>query len=288
MAPSHQAEAMGVVVDIGGLAVGLRGLGPLEVPVRRRYARFLTVDVAPRLVLDLTVIEGEGAHRPDGAPAVERDGAGYRVRWGALSAELDLAAGRGRAEVLETVYLVDSLLRIAVTLLAVEDEALLLHASGVLLDDGRVLVAFGPSGVGKTTVARSVPSARVLCDEMILLSAEGERVRAAGTPFHGDLDVCAPLHGEVAALVRLRHAPADEADRLEALSPARGARELLGSVLFFSPDEALADRLLGLALRLCGRCTYTLTFRRTTHVPTHLDQHLRRHAPASGGAPARA
>ncbi len=197
-----------------------------------------------------------------------------------MTAERDLDAGRGCATVLWRVYIIDSLLGIVTTLAALERDALLVHGSGVRLDAERALVCFGPSGVGKTTVARSVPPEDVLCDEMILLSFDARgRLCASGTPFHGDLSVCAPGVLEVAQLVRLQHGPHD---LLESLSAAAAARALLNSVLFFCRDELLAERLLGLAVRICNGRTSRLTFRRETHVPTFIDGHLRRHAAQAG------
>jgi hypothetical protein len=262
-----------VTIDIGGIRVGLEGLDlDLTDAVRSRYQRFLS-DAAPEFVLDVR-IAGSDAHRPRDMPVIERRGDhAYAVDYGALTAELDFASGRGTATVLSTVYIVDSLLRITVTLLGLERNALLVHSSGVKIGE-RVLVCFGPSGVGKTTVARSVDRAQVLCDEMMLLTIDdGDVVRAHGTPFHGDLSYCAPGTGELVALTRLVQG---ETDALVQLSDGKAARALLNSVLFFCRDEALAERLLTLALRICVGRTYQLTFRRETHVPTFIDTTLRR------------
>jgi hypothetical protein len=263
----------------------------LAVAIRTRYARFLVGDdEGPARTMRLTLsLAPEGAPKPDDVPRIGRLGArAFSVDYGALQAELDLEGGVGRATVLPTVYIVDSLLRIVTTLVALERDALLVHGSGVWLPGrSRVLVSFGPSGVGKTTVARSVAPADVLCDEMMLLHASDDgRVFASGTPFHGDLPIVAPGTGEAAALVRLRHGPPSSPPVLSPLGAAASAKELLGSVLFFSRDEDLADRLLGLALRIATGRTYTLVFPRETHVPRTIDDHLRQHTPPAGeGAP---
>lgn len=259
-----------MIIDVGGIRIGLSGMDPpLEAQVRSRYQPFLS-DGPADFRLSLTV-RHDAAHAPiDPRVTPEGDGV-YAVRYGMLVARLDLASGRGDAEVLPTWYIVDSLLRITTTLLALERGALLVHASGVRVGE-RVLVCFGPSGVGKTTVARSVERADVLCDEMMMVWADG---RAAGTPFHGDLPHCAPGAGELMALVRLAHA---DRDALQPLSTAQAARALLGSVLFFCSDDRLAERLLDLALRISAGRTYSLSFRQETHVPTFVDEHLRRYA----------
>jgi hypothetical protein len=254
-------------IDIGGMRIRLTGLDEgLGVAVRARYVRFLTEE-SPDFEIAVAIAGPAAPHQPDDMPEVVRvRPRAYRVAYGALTAELDFAAGRGSATVLSTVYIVDSLLRIVITLLALERDALLIHGSGVRVGD-RALVCFGPSGVGKTTVARSVDRKDVLCDEMMLLYADGDGVRVASTPFHGDLGFCQPGTAPLYALVRLRHG---ERDRAEPLSAGQAAHTLLNSVLFFCKDEALADSLLGLALRISNGRTYSLTFRRETHVPTFI------------------
>jgi len=256
-------ERTSVTIGIGGLAVRLEGTGVLSARVRKRYRRFLT-DGAPDLTLRLRVGR-DGEHRPSGMPEVTRAGSGWRILYGAMSARFDGAAGE--AEIPPSIWLVDSLLRIVVGLMLAERGGLLVHGSGVRVGGG-VLVCFGPSGVGKTTVARSAEAADVLCDEMIALLPDG---RALGTPFHGDYPVCAPLSGPLLALVRLVQGPTD---RLEPLSPAVAAQTLLNSTLFFCRDDAVAERLFAAAIQVCAHRTYRLTFQRGTHVPTFVSQEL--------------
>ena len=270
---------MALVLDIGGMRIGLTGLdGELLREARERWALFLT-DGEPELMLELRPAPSS-AHSPDEMPVVTREGRQYRVDYGALTAEIDLARGRAWATVLPTVYIVDSALRILSTLAALERDAFLVHSSGVRLD-GQVLVCFGPSGVGKTTVSRSVPEAEVLCDEMMLLRADGERVIASSTPFHGDLGFSQPGQGELHTLVRLQHGAANQ---VRPLSAGEAARALLNSVLFFCRDEALAERLLDLATRVCVGRTVALTFTRETHVPTFIRNYRRDTLPAGAKA----
>jgi hypothetical protein len=257
-----------MIVSVAGVRVALAGIaGPLRARAARRYRRFLVEGPA-----DLTIAVRAGRdveHRPDGDPSVTRDGGAFIVEYGAMTARLDPLAG-GEASLPPSVYAVDSLLRITLGLALVERGGLLLHGSGVLLGESAI-VCFGPSGVGKTTVARSVPPETVLCDEMIALVPDGEQMVAHGTPFHGDYHVCAPLSAPLRALVRLRQG---DVDHLEQLSPAVGVQALLGSTLFFCKDPEISERLLSLAIRICQGRTYRLTFERGTHAPTFIDAAL--------------
>jgi hypothetical protein len=263
-------QAGGVIIEIGGLAVGLTGLeGSTLETVASRYALFL-VEREADFQIELNV-GMHAAHRPSGMPDVTRRGPRqFTVGYGALDATLDLAAGRGQADVPDSIWVIDSLLRITMGLMLAERGGLLLHASGVRLGAG-ALVCFGPSGVGKSTVARSVAPDEVFCDEMIALIPEGDQVRVWGTPFHGDYAVCAPLSAPLVALVRLVHGSRDE---IEPLSPASAAQALLNSTLFFCADEALAETLLASAIRVCVGGMVRLTFQRGTHVPTFIGKRL--------------
>ncbi len=255
---------------IAGIAVELSGLDrALAARGRRRYARFLT-ERAPELSLSLHATR-DGEHRPDGMPLVERTGPDtFRIGYGSLSAELDVGSGRGQAELPPSIWVIDSLLRMAVGLMLVARGGLLLHGSGVV-HNGVALVCFGPSGVGKTTIARSVPAAQVMCDEMIALIPDGDGIVAYGTPFHGDYRVCAPLSAPLGALVRLVQGGVDE---LEPLSPAAAVQALLASTLFFCRDDGLAESLLSAAIGVCTEGAYRLTFQRGTHVPTFIGARL--------------
>jgi len=264
-----------VLVEIATVRIELVGLpAPLAAAASHRYRSFLADGGAPALSIAVTPFAG-GAHAPDGDPVVERrDGRRFSVRYGGLTAELDLAAGRGAAEVPESVYVVDSLLRIALSLLLLERRGILVHGSSVQLDDD-ALVCFGPSGAGKTTIARSVAAEAVLCDEVTALHHDGARVIAAGTPFHGDLPTCSPRALPLGALCRLRQS---DREGLVPLGSAAAVRELLASTLFFCRDETLVAELLDVAVAIASARTSVLEFRLDSDVLRLVRQHRAQHA----------
>ena len=273
-----------MTVEVAGVRITLAGLPPsLATAARVRYRSFLAIDDAPSLSIAVTRTAA-AAHAPSGDPLVEHAGERrFFVRYGALTAELDLAAGRGHAELPDSVYVVDSLLRIAMSLLLVERRGLLVHGSSVQLDDG-ALVCFGPSGAGKTTVARSVPAEAVLCDELTALYHDGAKVVAAGTPFHGDLAICSPRVLPLRALCRLRQSDHEE---LTPLGSATAVRELLAATLFFCGDEELVAHLLDVAIAIVKGRTTVLQFRLQTDVLQLVRNHLSDHTFSSDPAPAR-
>src|SRR5262249_52652202 len=157
----------------------------------------------------------------------------------------------------DSVYVIDSLLRITMSHLLLARRGLLLHSSGVRVGT-EVLVCFGPSGVGKTTVARSVPETDVLCDELMALVAQPDGGGLVlGTPVHGELGICAPGSGPLVALCRLRQ---EREAKFVPLRPALAAREVLAATLFFCRDPELAERLIELAATICTDRTFSLEF----------------------------
>ncbi len=257
-------------IAVAGVTVALRGLPPsLREPARARYGRFFA-DGPPALTIDVEPAS-LAAHAPDDAAHVEALGGGrFAVRYGALAAELALDEGVGRARVPESVHVVDSLLRITLTLLLGARDGLMLHASGVV-DGERAYVFFGRSGAGKTTVARAVPPGDVLCDELVAVRLVDGAAWAFGTPFHGELPLTSPRGLPLGALVELRQAPLE---RVTAQSPAAGTRALLSATLFFCQAPALVERALDLCSRLSAAGVYVLQFLASSDARRLVRQHL--------------
>ena len=150
-----------------------------------------------------------------------------------------------------------SLMRVLWSALLPQTGGALFHACG-LHDGGRVLLAAGPTGAGKTTLARKAAPGDVLSDEVVAVHPArtgdgGWRVSA--TPFFGDLNPGAqsmrsfPLAG--IALLEQRPALA-----MEDVSLAGAVQRLLGCLLCFETDSEAAERNFDLVVQLCN------------HVPT--------------------
>jgi hypothetical protein len=134
----------------------------------------------------------------------------------------------------------------------VRDEGLLIHACGAERD-GNVLIFTGPSGAGKTTIARLLEGqagARILSDDRIVLRREGEQLWAHGTPWHGDAPLSLAAGARVAALHVIRHAPEVLA---EPLAGAAAATAVLGNAFLPAHDPAGAAAALDFAARLVAR-----------------------------------
>lgn len=136
-----------------------------------------------------------------------------------------------------------------------QQNGLLLHAVGVVLE-GHGLCFFGPSGAGKTTIARlAAGRAEVLADENVIVRLGHDGPELLSTPFWGhstppDLirrtNRCVPLH----ALYELAHAPAFGLTRLR---HAGAVAALLGSEKVASERVESAAAWLAIAGALTDR-----------------------------------
>ncbi len=134
----------------------------------------------------------------------------------------------------------------------VRENGLLIHACGAERD-GAALLFTGPSGAGKTTIARLLArhaGARILSDDRIVLREQGEEIAAFGTPWHGDAPLSLAAGARAAALHVIRHAPEVLA---EPLAGAGAAAAVLGNAFLPAHDPAGASAALDFAARLVAR-----------------------------------
>ncbi len=134
----------------------------------------------------------------------------------------------------------------------VRESGLLLHACGAERE-GSALLFTGPSGAGKTTIARLLQEgagARILSDDRIALRLRDGVLQAHGTPWHGDAPLSEPAAARVAALHVIRHAKDVVA---EPLAGASAAAAVLGNAFLPAHDPAGAAAALEFAARLVER-----------------------------------
>lgn len=170
--------------------------------------------------------------------------------WRALRYDFDCQwnQGTGEACLFPSLYSVDAMLRVIFATAMLSHDAMLLHASAVFTRNAALLFA-GPSGAGKTTIARLCTQCRVLNDEIISLSLSKDGVaRVAGTPFWGEMG-SGPYYGRsfrLLSVLFLNKAPETKIVPI----PARTAVvRLLRSVCLFGTS----DRQTAQALDLCAR-----------------------------------
>jgi hypothetical protein len=259
------SAALDVVVDVGDLAVRfITTDAHLAELLQQRYAGFLNSRAESAYEFEVSIV-------PSGHLSVDAD-LDVRIvdgRWslqrGDFRAEWNPRTCRGWIQQTVNPYSADSVLRIVHTLLLAPRRGFLLHAaSGVRA--GRASVFTGPSGMGKTTIARLAPAdVTLLSDEISYVRKVDDAYVAFGTPFAGELGASGkPVSAPVAAIYQLawgnRH-------HLERLGTSDAVRALMKNILFFVDDTELADQLLQTACDVAATVpVYRLTFAPDTAV----------------------
>jgi hypothetical protein len=202
--------------------------------IYRRYAAFIDDNLSAAAAFQVTVRVRPGAPwlpwRIDAALPLrtQRCGACVTCMTPTEMGYFDLAHRSGSI-LLRPNGNIENCLRVLIGWEVAERGGLLLHASGVVRAE-RAFVFFGPSGTGKSTVARLSAQWPVLSDDLVLIESTPTGYQACGVPFRGNewtaprLNLCAPVAGLLALEQAPRHArlplpPGAGAARLVACTP---------------------------------------------------------------------
>lgn len=253
-----------LIIAISGMAVRLISSEPsMTERLRVWYADFLDDDAEPVVTLEIEVRDEVQFFPLEPGPWLIRSS----VQAGQLHFEsyfeagwVDLRRGLGRL-VMARHASVENFLRVLYAHLALERNAVLVHASGVIKDD-RGYVFFGPSGSGKTTAARLSNGHTILSDDMVLLKSEHGAVRVYGVPFRGEWPETprSNVNAELAGLFCLHK---DEQHFVAPLERSRALARLVACVPFVMTSSERCQRVMALCEEVVVRVpTAELHFRR--------------------------
>ena len=219
--------------------------------IRARYKDFIGHARSPELKLDLQVTPG--VRYIDPAPGPWIINVNYKDDRLFFESYLergtvDLAAGTGVLEMAPEAN-IENFLRTAVAWLCITNNAVLLHAAGVVRH-GLGYVFFGPSGSGKTTTSRiSAKAADVVSDDLVVVRIMDGTARLYGVPFRGEMAEAtrANQNAPLKAIFRLRQ---DINHYLEPLSNAKATADLVASSPFVVQEQALTSALVDICSKI--------------------------------------
>jgi hypothetical protein len=234
-----------ITVAIGDIPISLETADPhFRDLLAQRYAGFINANAAPSYHFKVEITEPSTVSDED--VRVYRQGRLWHIERGDFRAELDPRARNGWVRQARNPYSIDTVLRIAHSLVLAEEGGFLLHSASALRN-GHAFLFAGVSGAGKTTISRLAPDdAAVLTDEISYVRRDGSAYRAYGTPFAGELarvgdNLSAPLK----TLFFLQQGPVH---RIDPVDPREAARALLRHILFFARDVDLVQRVFDAAV----------------------------------------
>ena len=242
-----------ILINIADFVVSLR-TPDAEVAerIQRDYHDFIVSAESPHLRLNLNLVPPTLNIQPKPGEiwVIQTTFADQHLTYQSYleQGEIDFAAGHGTLNLAPQVS-VENFLRVAYAWLCVQNDALLLHAAG-LIRAGQGYVFFGPSGAGKTTTSEiAAQSAAILSDDLVIVRFRHGQPYLYGVPFKGLLaevlraNQSAPLK----AMFRLQQS---NKHYLEPLPRPLAVAELTASAPFIVRDSGLGSQLITLCERL--------------------------------------
>jgi hypothetical protein len=254
-----QIERYSVVIAIGGVAIRVNTTDWdfLEI-LHSRYAGFIDPEAPTELDFDVKLGTHKFANLDSEVKVTHGSGRWFLER-GDFRAEWDPAACRVSIRQAANPYSLETILRIAHTLVLARQNGFLLHAASAIRE-GKAFLFAGVSGAGKTTISRLAPAdVTLLTDEISYIRKRNDGYVAFGTPFAGELaKVGANTSARVAALYFLHQGSENKICPVTASDAGCG---LLANVLFFAKDQELVRSVFQSACDFVDRIpVYNLTF----------------------------
>ncbi len=180
-------------IEVAGRIIGLNiaqepPAGFLE-RVRRQYELFLS-DKEAEIFVDVQLSKDAPPKYFPNSYVTFKDRF-ITIKDSCLLGTLDLTERRGRVNLnpVNPLYPLGTFLKnICTFLLTLEDGGIALHAVGVLKDD-EAYIFIGPSGAGKTTVARLSADKVTLSDDLLLIKKVNSEFKVFPVPNWGDRQI---------------------------------------------------------------------------------------------------
>jgi hypothetical protein len=184
---------MMLVLEIGGMAIGVKHDSPEWDAVLRGSCAGFVSDKKPAFVVNATVVKGfKTVHQNGVAVLSPKPGGVYSMEWHDLEGTFDPDGGTCTVTLADNVGSINSVLRNVVGVLFLRSHGLALHAAS-FTRGGRAFIFPGVSTAGKSTLSMITlanrPECELLTDELSLVRRIGGRWLAFGSPFWGSASI---------------------------------------------------------------------------------------------------
>ncbi|MEM7167530.1 MAG: hypothetical protein AAF581_18885 [Planctomycetota bacterium] len=231
----------------------------------RRYDQHL-IATASQASIHL-IHEPRGATSPDSVDdryGFQTSLAGDRLEMhsAVANAAIDLGQGSGTIQMdfgeRAADYYLENILRQLFQLVAIRQQAFLVHAAGIRASNETGQIFAGQSGAGKSTISKilAVLGYDVLSDDLVLIEAGGTTPRLCSTPFYGTYrpSTTVPRSTDLDAINFLQQAPHPSAQEISDV--AVGTALLLTNIPFAdSIDTRHRKELIDVTSRLIASVT---------------------------------
>lgn len=210
--------------------------------IREKYGEFLSERV-PELTLQISLTDKTNPVSTAAGFKIQSSREKFEVITPDSALSLDRLHGQGtlftRKHTAETE--VELVLRILFAFLATQNHGFLFHGAGIV-HNGTGCLFFGPSGAGKTTVARLSAPDLLLNDDLVMIKRDSTGWIMHATPFSNPNQ--APpsvISSRVEAVFRLAQ---DEQVFIEPIGPAEALAEVIASIPILPAEQGFTDQLL--------------------------------------------
>lgn len=235
-----------LAIDIAGFVVSLEIIDEsVAKRIETRYQDFLCTDDSPQLSIKINIVPDALYIEPKpGQWVIETDFKDERLEYQSYleRGEVDFASKSGYLDMAPEAN-IENFLRAVIAWLCVKNDAVLLHAAGVIRD-GFGYVFFGPSGAGKTTTSRiAAKDYDVVSDDLVVIRIENGYGTLYGVPFRGELSD-APRANQNAPLKAIFRIRQDTEHFLEPIPRVMAIADLVASSPFVVRELSLSDMLV--------------------------------------------
>jgi len=241
-------------IEVANHIIGLNIEETFQAPFIKNYAVFLSAGL-PEISLDVEL--SPDVPLLDGSePRLEFHDKLITVISEYLIGSLDLQTKSGKIKINPAYFLhsLGTFLRNIFTLLAVlEDNGIVLHAVGIVRDE-EVYIFIGPSGAGKTTVAKLSEGKVILSDDLVLMKKIDNEFMVFPTPDWGDKQI-GPRENKPYRINSMFRLIKDKMVYLEEFSPAHALADIF-TIPHMEPELIPKDALLARFFELISAVPY--------------------------------